>query len=132
MPQSLAQIYLHVVFSTKERFPFLVDPVLRSEVHRYLATASRNQGCPCLRVGGIEDHVHLALRLGRERTIAALVRDVKRESSKWLQEQGLERFRWQAGYGAFSVSPGHLPAVMEYIDRQEEHHRGETFQQELR
>src|SRR5688500_4616829 len=105
MPQSLAQIYLHLVFSTKERHPFLRDRSLRDDVHHYLGNTCTALGCCSLGVGGIEDHVHLCCRLGRSITVAHLVRELKRESSKWIKTkaEALEAFYWQNGYGAFSV-----------------------------
>ena len=134
MPQSLAQIYLHIVFSTKERRAYLQDAAIREETHRYLGGTCNNLGCPVLRVGGVEDHVHLLCRLGRTITIADLIRELKRESSQWLKPKApdLAGFYWQNGYGAFSVSPGHVESVREYIAKQEEHHRATTFQDEFR
>src|SRR5215204_3469742 len=81
--QSLAQIYLHIVFSTKNRHPFLQDPVLRDELFQYLGGVARNQDSPSLGVGGVADHVHLLCRLSRQRTVSDLVRELKRDSSKW-------------------------------------------------
>src|SRR5438552_2062616 len=107
MPQSLAQIYLHLVFSTKDRQPLLLEKPLQAEVHAYLGGACRNMQCPALAVGGIEDHVHILCRLARTITVADLVRDLKKESSKWLKTRSddLAIFDWQNGYGAFSVGP---------------------------
>lgn len=87
-----------------------------------------------LRVGGIEDHIHILCRLGRSIPVSDLVRELKRESSKWLKAKspGLAEFHWQNGYGAFSVSPAHVNALIEYISNQENHHRRETFQEEYR
>ena len=134
MPQSLAQIYLHLVFSTKDRRPFLQDPSIRAETHQYLGGICNNLDCPVLRVGGVEDHVHILCRLNKTMTIADLVRELKRESSQWIKMKGpaLADFYWQSGYGAFSVSPGHVEVLREYIANQVEHHRTETFQDELR
>ena len=134
MPQSLAQIYLHLVFSTKDRRPYLRDPGIREKLHGYLAGICRNLDSPSLRVGGTEDHVHVACRLSRKHTIAELVGKLKEKSSKWIKGQSptLSDFYWQAGYGAFSVSPGHVSALLEYIVNQEEHHRKESFQDEFR
>ena len=87
MPQSLAQIYLHLVFSTKERRSFLEDVSIRDEMHHYLGGICNNLGCPILRVGGPADHVHLLLRFGRTVTVADLIQELKRESSKWGQNQ---------------------------------------------
>jgi REP element-mobilizing transposase RayT len=88
---------------------------------------------PSLKVGGVEDHVHVLCRFGRKMSIAELLRELKRESSKWAtREHGLQDFEWQAGYGAFSVSPSHVEALTKYIVNQEEHHRRESFQDEFR
>jgi REP element-mobilizing transposase RayT len=134
MPQSLAQIYLHLVFSTKHRQPFLKDRELRNRVHAYLVGICRNLDCPSLRIGGAEDHVHILCRFGKGIEIQNLLRDLKRDSSKWVKTQNprLADFQWQAGYGAFSISPAHVPAMKQYIVDQEEHHRRETFQEESR
>jgi REP-associated tyrosine transposase len=110
VPQSLAQIYIHVVYSTKGRRRYLQDLALRSELHKYLGGICRNLECPSLTVGGVEDHVHILCRLSRTCTVSDLVRELKRESSKWLKTKSpeLADFHWQDGYGAFSVSPGHV------------------------
>ncbi len=134
MPQSLAQIYVHLVLSTKGREPLLVDGAFRKRTHAYLAGICRQQDCPAVAIGGVADHVHLLARLGRAMDVSTLVRELKRDSTKWIKENEprLRGFHWQAGYGAFSVSASHADAVAEYIGRQEEHHRTVTFQDELR
>ena len=134
MPQSLTQVYLHVVFSTKDRRPFLRDPTVRDETHKYLGGTCNNRDCPVLRVGGTADHVHILCRLGRTITVADLVKELKRESSQWLKTKSgdLTDFYWQNGYGAFSVSPSHVEVLRDYIGNQEEHHRQESFQDEFR
>lgn len=134
IPQSLAQIYLHIIYSTKDRRPFLQDVSLREDLHAYLAGTCNNLDCPAIEVGGVQDHVHVLCRLGRTITVADLLRELKRESSKWVKEQSreLQAFAWQTGYGAFSVSPSHLKGLRKYILGQEEHHRRESFQDELR
>lgn len=133
MPQSLANVLIHLVFSTKDRAPCLIPSVCPA-LHAYLATVARNAGCECPRVGGVEDHVHLAIRFSRTTTIANLVEELKTSSSKWLKTQSsdLGGFAWQRGYGVFSVGPSDLDALLAYIDRQEEHHRTRTFQDEYR
>ena len=133
MPQSLSYLLTHIVFSTKDRAPVL-DPVVRSPLHAYLATVARSVDCECFRVGGIADHVHLAVRLSRTITMAQLIEELKTSSSKWLKTQSpaLATFAWQRGYGAFSVGPSDLDALLHYIDTQEEHHRTRTFQDEYR
>jgi len=134
MPQSLAQIYLHVVHSTKERRRYLQDPALRDELHNYLGGICRNLGCPSLVVGGVEDHVHILCRFSRTITVASLLAELKRESSKWVKTRSRELFdfHWQDGYGAFSASPGDVEGLREYIRTQEEHHKKESFQVEFR
>jgi REP element-mobilizing transposase RayT len=134
MPQSLAQIYLHIVFSTKDRRSFLHDQSIRSEAHQYLGGTSNNLGCPIVRRGGVDDHVHLLCGLGRTISVADLVMELKRESSKWLKTKtaGLQEFSWQSGYVAFSVSPSHVEALLTYIANQEQQYRKETFQEEFR
>ena len=134
MPQSLAQIYLHIVFSTNDRRPLLADQSIRDEMYHYLGGICNNVGCPILRVGGVADHVHLLCRFGRTITIADLMQELKRESSKWVKTKSpsLAEFHWQNGHGAFSISPGHVEPLRTYIATQEEHHRTENFQDELR
>jgi REP element-mobilizing transposase RayT len=133
MPQSLSLVIIHVIFSTKDRFPRL-GPSRRPDLHAYLATVARNAGCDCYRAGGVSDHVHLAIRLSRTITIAGLVETLKTSSSKWLKTQAAELggFSWQRGYGCFSIGPADVEALCGYIDRQEEHHRTRTFQDEFR
>jgi putative transposase len=134
MPQSLSVVYIHLVFSTKARRPFLRDQKIREALHAYLGEISKRLDCPPIRVGGVEDHVHLLARFGRTITQAEWVKELKRMSNKWLQEQGREHagFAWQGGYADFGVSQSNLEQVIEYIAKQEEHHRKMTFQDELR
>ncbi len=133
MPQSLSYLLTHIVFSTKDRTPVL-DATVRPALHAYLATVARNVDCECFRVGGVADHVHLAIRLSRTITMAQLIEELKTSSSKWLKTQSpaLGDFAWQRGYGAFSVGPSDLNALLQYIDTQEEHHRTRTFPEEYR
>src|SRR5689334_10141737 len=106
MPQSLSLVIVHLIFSTKDRVPYIDLAVLRA-AHAYLATVARNAECECYRVGGTADHVHLAVRLARTVTIADLIEELKTSSSKWLKTQSAElaSFAWQRGYGSFSVGP---------------------------
>jgi REP element-mobilizing transposase RayT len=132
--QSLVQIYVHLVFSTKNRAPFLRDLKLRTDLHAYLAGALNDQGSPAIEVGGVEDHVHCLCRLAKTLDVSTLVAELKRESSKWVKEVAprLSDFYWQNGYGAFSISPSHLDRLIQYIRNQEDHHRKESFQDEFR
>ena len=133
MPQSLSRVLVHMIFSTKNREPFLL-PEIRAELHPYLSAVLSDNGCPSLQVGGVEDHVHLLFGLSRTLTIAQLVEALKTSSSKWLKTKGtaLASFYWQVGYGAFSVSQSDAEAVIRYIQGQEEHHRKITFKDEYR
>ncbi len=133
MPQSFALIIVHLVFSTKDRAPVL-NTSIRPALHAYLATVARNAGCECFRVGGMADHVHLAISLSRITTSAKLVEELKTSSSKWLKSQSpaVTNFAWQRGYAAFSVGPSDLTALRHYIDTQEQHHHKQTFEEELR
>ncbi len=134
MPQSLARVVLHIVFSTKNRVPFLKDPDLRSRLHAYMAGVLQNIGCEPILIGGVEDHVHILCNLSRTITIAGLVEEVKKSPSKWMKEQGttFSDFYWQGGYGAFSVSQSNVEQVRAYIAAQVEHHRKVSFQDEFR
>ena len=133
MPQSLSLVIVHVVFSTKERRPFF-DLDTRPKLHAYLASVARNAGCEAFRVGGVADHVHLAIRMSRTITIAELIETLKTSSSKWVKTQSdsLSSFAWQRGYGCFSVGPSDLDSLIKYIDEQETHHAHRSFQDEFR
>jgi REP element-mobilizing transposase RayT len=134
MPQSLAQISVHIVFSTKDRQPLLFDRAFRKRAHAYLAGICDQQSSPAVTIGGVADHVHVLSRLSRTIDLATLIREIKRDSSKWVKKNDpkLQGFHWQAGYGAFSISPSHVEVLARYIDNQEEHHRTVTFQDEFR
>lgn len=134
MPQSLSAVYNHLVFSTKDRRPFLKDKEIRDELHAYLAGVSNQVDCPLIIVGGVEDHVHLLARQARTISLADWIKELKRVSSLWIKERDVQhaKFSWQSGYGAFSVSVSKLEAVREYILNQEQHHRRKTFQDEFR
>jgi REP element-mobilizing transposase RayT len=133
MPQPLSLVVVHAIFSTKERCPCIGHGV-RAGLHAYLSTVARNAGCECYRVGGVSDHVHLAVRMSRTITIAKMIETLKTTSSKWLKSQATELsgFSWQRGYGCFSVGPADVEALCRYIDDQEEHHRTRTLQDEFR
>ncbi len=131
MPQSLSFLLVYLVFSTKGRRP-LIQPAIRDGLHAYLAIVARDRRCDCFRVGGMPDHVHLAIRLSSTQTVAKLVAELKANSSKWMKAQGVIEFAWQRGYGAFSVSPADSGALIQYIETQEEHHRKRDFKAEMR
>ena len=133
MPQSLARLHIHLVFSTKNREPLITDPV-RDSLHAYMATVLQNLGCAPVLINSVEDHAHLLFDLSRTVSISQAVEDVKKASSKWIKTQGAEfaGFAWQSGYGAFAVSESNVEAVREYIANQREHHRKKSFQEEYR
>ena len=134
MAQSLAQIYLHIVCSTKNRKPFLQNAHFRKRLHKFLAKTCNNLESPCLEAGGVEDHVHVLCRLSKTMSPSDLIKELKRVSSAWVKTElsGLNDFYWQNGYGAFSISPSHVEALRKYIVNQEQHHRRESFQDEFR
>ena len=134
MAQSLSRLWTHLIFSTKDRFPFLKDEQIRRDMHAYLATVLRSHDCETLIVGGEKDHVHALFALSRKYSISSVVKEIKRTSSGWVKNlsQSQRKFHWQNGYGAFSVSHSHLDKVASYIERQEQHHRRVNFQGEYR
>jgi REP element-mobilizing transposase RayT len=133
MPQSLSKVILHIIFSTKNREPW-IDLRVRPRMHAYLATICRDLGAQAFRVDGVADHVHIVTTLPRTLSQAQMVEEVKKTSSKWIKtlEPRYRGFFWQRGYGAFSVSVSQLDAVLQYLQTQEEHHRTRTFQEEYR
>ena len=134
MAQSLARLWTHLIFSTKDRFPFLTDQSIRRDMHAYRATILRNHGCETLIVGGVEDHTHSLFALSRIYSIGQVVKEVKRTSSGWVKGTSpkLTHFHWQGGYAAFSVSQSNLKSVIAYIENQDEHHKRVTFRDEYR
>lgn len=133
MPQSLARLHIHLVFSTKNREPIISDAV-RDALHAYMATVLQNLGCAPVLINSVEDHTHMLFDLARTVSISQVVEDVKKSSSKWIktQEEHFSTFAWQSGYGAFAVSESNVETVRQYIANQREHHRTKTFQEEYR
>jgi putative transposase len=132
VPQSLAHVLVHIIFSTKNRVAFLQSQDLRSEVHAYLVGTLRGQDCQPFRVGGVADHVHILTALSRKTSIADLVKNLKINSTKMIRNKVRSNFSWQTGYGAFSVSESVKDPVISCIANQETHHRSMTFQEEFR
>ena len=128
MPQSLARLHIHLVFSTKNRETLIAD-LVRDSLHRYMASVLQNLGCAPVLINSVEDHAHLLFDLARTVSISQVVEEVKKSSSKWIKTQGQEfaGFAWQAGYGAFAVSESNVGTVRTYIANQREHHRTKTF-----
>jgi len=133
MSQSLARLHVHLVFSTKNRQPWL-DEGVRDDLHRYMAGVLGNMGCPAILINSVEDHVHVLFELCRTVALSEAVGEVKKSSSRWIKTRNgaLSSFAWQAGYGAFTVSESNLEMVRKYNENQEEHHRRQSFQEEYR
>jgi REP element-mobilizing transposase RayT len=132
MSQSLAQLLVHIVFSTKERHPF-IDVPIEPDLHAYIGdTLKRNGGIP-VKINGTPDHLHILSSMPKTISLAKYIEDIKRNSSRWIKTKGMqyEKFAWQNGYGAFSVSCSQKDAVVNYIIQQKEHHRKLTFKEEF-
>ncbi|MCY7408718.1 MAG: IS200/IS605 family transposase [Chitinophagales bacterium] len=133
MGQSLVKNYLHIVFSTKHRQP-LINDAIEHELHAYLGGICKNLECHPIKVGGHVDHIHILCMLSKKIALMKLLEEVKSHSSKWIKTKGDEfaNFYWQDGYGAFSLNPSEVEAVINYIANQKEHHSKKTFQDEYR
>jgi REP element-mobilizing transposase RayT len=132
MPQSLAKNLVHLIYSTKNRTPCLNREVL-VRLFAYQAGILKEWESLALVIGGVTDHIHSLFCLSKNHALAKVIEEVKKGSSKWLKTQGsaFRDFHWQAGYGAFSVSQSNVEEVRRYIEQQEEHHRGRSFQEEF-
>lgn len=131
MPQSLSKVYLHVIFSTKNRVPIISEKI-RPEAQTYFVKVGSNLGSFTEEIFMMPDHIHWLCTLPRTQTIADLVKNVKIPSSAKIKEMGVRDFAWQKGYGAFSVSQSKIETVRNYIQNQPEHHKKEDFQTEYR
>ena len=133
MPQSLAYLQIHLVFSTKNREPFITDKI-RDELHAYMASLLSDRSCHPVFINSVRDHAHILFNLPRTTAVCDIVEDVKKHSSRWIKTKGGEfaSFAWQSGYGVFSVSLSKVDETRKYIAGQAEHHRVKTFQEEYR
>jgi REP element-mobilizing transposase RayT len=131
MGQSLVKNYIHIIYSTKNRQPF-IQQEYEVELYKYLGGVCKAHDCTPIQVGGHLDHVHILCLLSKRMTIADLLEEVKTDSSKWMKKRAaeLKNFYWQDGYGAFSVNPREVDMVTEYIQNQREHHSIKTFKDE--
>jgi putative transposase len=132
MSQSLSRILVHIIFSTKDRFPFLINVELRKRMHAYLAGSFNDLQSRAIEVGGVGDHVHILCLLSRNYSVSEIIKKAKANSSSWVKAQGdrCRKFSWQSGYGAFSIDPLQIEHVQKYIQAQEQHHRTRTYQEE--
>lgn len=131
MPQSLSKVYLHLIFSTKDREQDIL-PSQKDELHKYIGGTLNDLGCPPVIVGGMADHIHMLFLLSRTKSIADVVKTVKASTTLWYKKRFGREFGWQNGYAIFSVSQSVMEKVRSYIANQEEHHRHRTFQEEYR
>jgi len=133
MSQSLANLVVHLVFSTKGRRPLLRDDE-RDQLHAYIAGILKNHDSPLIEINSVGDHIHILFAQSKNHAPAKVVEQVKTWSSVWLKQQHAwyADFAWQRGYGEFSVSPRQVEAVRRYIRRQAEHHAQKDFQAEFR
>jgi REP element-mobilizing transposase RayT len=133
MGQSLSNVLLHIIFSTKNRHPF-IDEVIESELYAYITSISVTCGSYVHKIGGVSDHIHLFTTLPRTLSISDLTEEIKKNSSKWIKTKGQKyyNFSWQKGFGVFSVSASQHNAVAAYISNQKEHHKIQSYQDEYR
>ena len=133
MAQSLSKIYVHLIFSTKDRERTLPDEI-RSDLHSYMAGTLKGLGCAAIEINTEPDHAHVLFVLARTAALSDVVGQLKKSLNDWLRKQGPQfaSFFWQAGFGAFSVSQSQVGDVRAYIRNQREHHRAKSFQEELR
>jgi REP element-mobilizing transposase RayT len=133
VPQSLSKVYIHFIFSTKDRARTLPDEI-RPQLHAYMGGTLKGLGCSPIEINTEPDHSHILFLLSRTEALSDVVGHLKKSSNDWLREQGPQfaHFFWQAGFGAFSVSQSQVEEVRAYIRNQREHHRVKSFQEELR
>ncbi|MGH9603653.1 MAG: IS200/IS605 family transposase [Terriglobales bacterium] len=132
MAHSCSNILVHVIFGTKDRKP-LIKPDLRNDLFAYMGGIVRELKGKALLINGMADHMHMLVELPPALSVAEMMRVVKTNSSRWVNENRSHhaRFAWQTGYAAFSVSRSNAPAVSKYIAEQEKHHRKRSFDEEL-
>jgi putative transposase len=132
MTHTYTQLIYHLVWSTKNREPTIL-PVFQEQLYQYIGGTFRKMGATCLEIGGIADHIHILAGIPQTVAIATLIRDAKTSSTKWLCQnvRQSQRFAWQEGYGAFSVSHNHIDPVTQYIKNQAEHHKTITFREDF-
>lgn len=131
MPQSYTNLLYHMIFSTKDREPFL-DASTRPDLFAYVGGICRNINGSLLSAGGYDDHVHLLVKLHAETSVAEAMRTIKANSSRWMhRDKGVEPFAWQTGYSAFTASESIVPQLRGYLAKQEEHHKRVGYFDEL-
>ena len=133
MGQSLSKVYVHIIFSTKNRVNS-IDKQIESRLFHYLGGICKRLACYPIKIGGYKNHIHILCQLSKKVSQSRLIEEIKKQSSKWMKsvDQKYSRFYWQNGYGIFSVNPREINSVKNYIINQEEHHRKKSFQEEYR
>jgi putative transposase len=131
MGQSLSNTLMHIIFSTKNRQPYIHDKV-NLRLYGYIRAICHDQESPILQIGGIADHIHILVNLSRKQSLSKLVNEIKSHSSKWIKtiDSDTQTFAWQSGYGAFSVGQLEYQKVINYISNQKEHHKVMSFKEE--
>ena len=130
MPATHLSLHYHLVFSTKERYPLILQK-WRSDLHAYLGGIVKGLNGVPLAIGGVADHVHLLVGLRATHRLDYVLRDVKANSSGWVHKTiGQRKFEWQSGYLGLTISPSQVERVKRYILNQENHHRRKSFQDE--
>ena|SRR5665647_3964135 len=130
MAHSCAEFYIHIIFATKNRED-LIPPEIEDRLYAYLGGIAKKKQNILIRVNGMQDHIHLLIKLHPDTAISTLLRELKSYSTGWLKKEGYEDFSWQIGYGGFSCSITHLDGVIKYIENQKIHHETITLDQEI-
>lgn len=131
MANTYTQLYFHIVFAVNGRKNF-IDRSWKEELYKYIAGIITNKNQKLYIVNGMPNHIHLLISTKPNCNLSALVRDIKANSSKWINEKQLinGKFQWQNGFGAFTASQSGVKPVIRYIENQEQHHKTKTFQEE--
>lgn len=132
MPNTYTQLHIHAIFAVKNR-ESLISKQWRDELYKYITGIIQNHGHKLITINGISDHIHILFGMHPTQSLSDLMRNIKGDSSEWINKRGFikGRFSWQSGYGAFSYSKSQLPKVINYINNQEAHHKKKTFTEEF-
>ena len=131
MPHTYTNLLSHIVFSTKDRFPF-ITPTIKPRLYEYMGGTIRGIGGVCLEIGGIEDHVHMLVKLKPKLSVSDFLRELKPNVTNWARRELVAKFEWQNGFGAFSVGESQVSSVRAYIQNQVEHHKKVSFEEEFK
>ena len=131
MPHTYTNLLFHIVFSTKDRIPF-IKPEFEGRLYEYMGGTIRALGGICLEIGGVDEHVHILVRLKPTLQVSKFLEKLKPAVTKWARSIIHTKFEWQDGYGAFSIGESQIPPVRKYIRNQKEHHKKQSFEDEFR